>query len=273
MSMQLPTFEDPALKNAVRRVWGGQTAPQELHRRVREAAAAQAAPLQERKVAAPRQVEPPEVAEARRRVYRGFAIAAGIVLAMGISITIMKRQTPPPGTPIQLAGELPASLVARHDECSKAPDHHAAGLPRDDFSAIAAALHGKTGHAVLSESVGQDWQFLGASPCPVNNVLSGHLLFAKGDARLSLLSLPASVLSRVAPQSPYNGEDKEHALAGFVQNDVFVCLVESGPKASSDVTQVQALRDKLRSEATVAVATGHQLKPVDFAVMLAKCLP
>jgi hypothetical protein len=279
MSTQPPPFDDPALKEAVRRAWSRQSAPQEVHRRVREALASASAEapapreaVRAGSTASMRLAEPLDVIEARRRVHRGLAVAAGIVLAVGISVTVMRNQSPPPGTPVQLAGELPASLVIRHDECAKAPDHHKLGVSRDDFTTIASELQSQTGHAVLAKPVGDGWQFIGAGPCPVNGVPSGHLVFAKGADRLSLISLPASVLSRVAPQSPYNGEDSGHVLAGFIQNDMFVCLVGSSPQGTSGLTQIQPLRDRLRTEAATAVAAGRDLKPADFAVLLAKCL-
>ncbi len=136
------TFDDGALKDAIRRAWKDDVAPPELIERVRSASSR----------------SPSGVA---RRALR-FALAAAAVVLIGLALVgyRMRGVTPPTQVAAATLPEpLASELVDRHDECCSHEDHHMPGIPRSNYAAIAAVLSRRLGWPVLAGSPGDDWSF------------------------------------------------------------------------------------------------------------------
>ena len=246
----LENFDDPALKAAVRRAWGPETAPALLRQRVSQAAHAPA--LQAYRIGW------------RTRASLGLAAAAMVLIALGIVFHPWSK-APRPGdssssTAIVLPAQLADALISRHEECCHDGDHHMPGLAVDpnDFGQVRRGLENTLGFPVLSAALPGSWQFRGGSICPViegqTRIKSGHLIFARGEQFVSLLSLPRSVLPSGASGN-YSQEVQEHPLAGFVTPSGFYCLVGSSPGGHLTLSDMCQMRDNLRGQ--VAVGADH----------------
>ena len=137
------SFNDPGLKSAVRKAWADERAPIALRRRLAEAMTGRTSG---------------GVTGSFWRVrwpLYGLAAAALVVLCVGLVFRASRagddRPTPVPA--VALNDTLAAELVARHDACCKAEDHHMPGLPQGDFAAIATAIRQRLGYPILAAAL------------------------------------------------------------------------------------------------------------------------
>lgn len=235
-SKEPETFEDAELKAAIRRAWRGDSAPPELIERIRIAAAESGS--------APNRF----VGPLRPGGWR-MAMAIAAVMLLGICLVGYRMSRVAPSAPA-VAAVLPESLaselVATHDMCCGAPDHHMPGLPRKDFDLIASVLTRRLGWPVLAGSLGDDWTFKGASICPVGPNHSAHLVFKHDNANVSIFSLPASVLSGQAENVSYEQVEAGHPIASFTEHGGLFCVVGSSSDGSLTLGAVSAIRQELR---------------------------
>lgn len=253
------SFDDPGLKAAIRRVWGQERAPSALRGRLLVAggeAVVQEAPAS-------------RASWRLRRRTLGLAMAAMVLLAIGIGFQFWRNTHDTHGAS---ASVLPASLanelVARHDDCCAAKDHHMPGLSRDNFTFIGQQLHQKLGFPILAARLPGPWDFHGASICPVGNTPSGHLVFEKtgkqgGAEFVSVFSLPRGFVDDHCPSGDSAQIDNQHPMAAFVTLAGFYCVVGSSTDGSLSLDQVRALRDQLRPD--VAQAESSQNSRVTLA--------
>jgi hypothetical protein len=234
---ELHSFEDAALKDAIRRAWKDETAPPELIQRIRNASA----------------VNRPAIG---RRILR-FSLAAAAMILIGLAVIGYRTRGVPP-SPVSLATSLPAplasDLVERHDECCSHPDHHMPGLPRSDFAAIAQVLEARLGWPVLAKPLGGDWTFYGASICPVGSHDSAHLVFKRGAEDVSIFSLPVTMIADGKNNATYDQIHWGHPIASFISNGGLFCIVCSSPNGSLTLDNAKAMRNQLRTEAQTADA-------------------
>jgi hypothetical protein len=245
MESEAENFSDPALKSAVQKAWSGERAPEALRQRIAGATSGSS-------------IEAPQVGFWRGRLpLYGLAAAALVLLCVGLVFRASRsgrdRSTPTPA--VALNDTLAAELVARHDACCKAEDHHMPGLPQGDFAAIAAAIRQRLGYPILSVALPDGWQFHGAAICPVGNTDSGHLLFQRdGNQFVSIFSLPASFAAQLPASSEFDRASSDHPMAGFATAHGFYCVLGSSPDGSVTIDQVRALRDRLRTDVAIASA-------------------
>jgi hypothetical protein len=161
---------------------------------------------------------------------------------------------------------LAGALVRTHDRCFRAhpTDHHLfTAAPKDNFPAIAQAMSARLHLPVIATSVGDDWNFLGASICRVGDSKSAHLLYAHDGAAVSVFSLPASVaISGCPDHQNCEAAVGGHPMAGFVENGGFFCVVgSSGAKSRLDAREVKSMRDRLHGQMIAAAANqrAHEL--------------
>lgn len=238
---QSDNFDDPALKSAIRRVWGKETAPPLLAQRIR--AAAQSGPR----------------GWMLRPIPRSWlvGVAAAAVIVVGIGIYYSQRPAPSPngGGIVTPANELQATLadqlVDRHEKCCAVSDHHMPGFSHDDFPLMGKQLTTVLGFPVLAVDLKGNWNFHGASICPVGptQIRSGHLVFERGDRTfVSIFSLPKNYDScRTAPFEMQQ-IDAKHPMAGFLTASAFYCIVGSSKDGSLTLDDVRSIRDQLRSD-------------------------
>ena len=233
-------FDDPILKAAVRRAWAGETAPPALRRRV------QALLADERRV-----IRPSPSVWRQKLAALGMAAAAAIIV--GVGIISLQRATPnQPIAAASLPTALGEQLVRSHDACTRLhpDDHHLLeAVPKDNFKAIAKEMAAELNHPVAAAPMGHDWDFRGAAVCPVGPAKAAHLLYRRGDAFVSVYSLPASAFPTCPNHENCDAALNGHPVAGFVEAGGFYCVVaSSGGATPVDLQQVRAMRDQLRAD-------------------------
>ena len=235
-------FDDPHLKDAVRRCWACDCAPKALQNQVAKMLA-----------------ESTDWGKSSHRpmgklswVIWPVALAASVVLAVGIA----RRVGNHPAI-IDLPAALPVSLetelIQRHDYCSKLPNHQHLKVPKDDDNAIARAMQGRLNNRAVLVFHPQNpaWEFRGASVCPVGTTPSGHLVFVKGHDSLSIFSLPKSLVPNAADGNEFNQTMDHHYIAGFVKDGALFCAVSTAPIS---MDEIKAMESKVQT--TVARLTA-----------------
>jgi hypothetical protein len=272
MTSDPPSFDDPALKSAVKRAWGNEAAPAELRNRIEQALRQDA--IQANGDGGP--TAAPDVIRVAPSFWRRtlmLSLAAAVLAGLGLfAIQLNKRNAPVPIASIPVAdmpADLGAKLVGVHGYCRTVAvgDHHfLKSAPKGDFKAIARALESKLNHPVIAAPVGNDWDFRGGTICPVGMTRSAHLVFARGDSFVSIFSLPASAFSASSDAQRFDATLNDHPMAGFANDGALVCVVgSSGKETSLDLSQVKAIRDQLHSDASALAAISN--------LRLAKALP
>ena len=243
-------FDDPGLKSAIHRAWGAEQAPQRLRARIG------------RLVATAGSVEDlPAPASAwdrlQGRVY-GMTAAAVILLCVGLLILYYQgtfdrtllRGIAMSAQPISLPSktEMPLSLaqsmVATHNSCGKLHDHRLVpDLAADTYPALSLKLTADLGFPVIARGIGADWKFKGACECTVEALRGSHLLFARGDERVSVFSLPSSCMMGVPPGAHFDGTAQGHPVAGFSRGGAVYAVVGSSPNATVTPAVVMSIRD------------------------------
>jgi hypothetical protein len=231
-------FDDPSLKAAVGRVWGTDAAPDSLRSKIETLLNEHTAFTQA-----------PVTAHRAGGRWRGFAIAASILLAAGIVTAL-----PWGGTIAAAEAPLPRDvvfdMVKTHDRCCHARDHHLLrGVGRNDFLAIGLKLSGDLHVPVLSTPL-EHWEFAGAGGCAVWGHESAHLLYRQGSQTLSVFSIPAADFEMAGKDGDYNGASGTHQLAAFVKNGGLYCVVINSPHGGISAVQTRGLRDQLRDSFT-----------------------
>jgi hypothetical protein len=244
MPEEFSSFNDPALRAAVRRVWADERAPIELRQRISALVPRQANALNLR-----RQVEPFSM-RLRSALY-GLAAAAVFVFAVGIVFNDWTGGSRGPNRApraIALPSSSADALFASHDTWTKAPGHRIPGSLSGDLAHIGQDLHKRLGFPVLAADL-PGWKFDGALVGQVGNVKSAQLFFdTNGKQFVSVFSLPASFVQGVAPGCDYCQANDKHAMAGFVTPNAFYCVVGSSSDATMTLDSVRNLRDQLRPQ-------------------------
>ena len=273
----IPSFEDPALKAAVHRVWGRERAPAEVSRRIAGIVSNKSIKLAspEESAADPSPAIRPVEPVAWQTNWPGLAAAAAIMLALGTVVYVLSRGDSGPQQRLA-AAPLPATvvnaLVATHDACAGLHDHHhMKEAPRGDYAAIAGQLASRLGHPVLAAPIGGDaWTFRGAAVCPVGSTPAAHLVFAheRPDEHISIFSMPQSAATgtlvrptmswRCGAVGPcYESTVAGHPVVGFTGNGAFYCLVGSSERGSLTVDELRSICDRLRRDMTRVAAPNR----------------
>jgi hypothetical protein len=258
MSSEISTFEDPELKAAVRRAWGSEVAPADLRRRVRQVLLSVTTPVAADVIRVPASTWRRAIAwSAAAAVLLAIAVFA-IVSRPGTSGTQQVAQVTPPGS---LPSDLSAQLVHCHDKCSHlAPhDHHFfTAAPKDDFNAIAKGMTADLHYQVVAKPIGSEWDFRGAAECTVGSTKSAHLLYARGDAFVSVFSLPASRHPACKAHYTCDATIQSHPMAGFSEDGAFYCVVASTAGATQvDLQQIKSIRDRLQADVKAEIAASR----------------
>jgi len=257
-------FEDPKLQAAVRRAWGGETAPAALRQRVQAMLASE-----------------PGVPAPRRFVLwnplAGVAAAAVVLIAVGIAAHLFFGKgnvssnpvAPPPPTAVAEAPIPPenaAQLIATHDGCCARhlPNHHLIPSTDDDMTKIADFMRRQLKVPVLAVNL-EGWNFDGAGPCPVGGHETCHLLYQRGPDTLSLFTVPLRNL-QIRSDGNYASTFNGHVLAAFVRNGACYCLVGAGPGNSMTLADVKSIRNDLEAHFAPPVASGKASPRASVAV-------
>ncbi|MEO6435604.1 MAG: hypothetical protein ABIP55_07560 [Tepidisphaeraceae bacterium] len=246
--MEDPTeFDDPAFRAAVRRAAGAETAPARLRRRVSAAMTAAAAAAAGASTAASTGaiVTPPtgRAGWLGPAPLKTLAIAAVTLVAVGFAVLqIMSYfglepgagSSPAPRGPVAFPQTFAAAVIMVHDNCAKLPDHHV--IPGVDPAALREPLSKLEGIPVFATSLGDSWQFRGASLCQVEGAKAAHLLFARGGEMVSIFSLPAPASCQ---KSSYSMFVSGHPLAGFTRDGTLYCVVGSATSGKFTLEELE----------------------------------
>jgi hypothetical protein len=252
------SFNDPALRAAVRRVWSDERAPQELRQRI----TAMCGP----RVTAGRRSE--SVSMRIRSSLYGLAAAAVFLLAVGIVFEDWSaggRQPRRAPRVIALPAAMSANLYARHDADAKTPNHQLAGISQTNFKLMGQQLQQRLNFPVLAANLpGEGWKFHGASVCSVGSIVTAHLVFdLRGKEYVSIFSMSATDLSGSAPGCDYSEISPHHLMAGFTTQIGFYCVVATSVDESITIEEIRTIRDELKPIITDAPPTpGGQLAAI-----------
>jgi hypothetical protein len=247
-------FHDPVLKDAVRRCWACECASKELRNRISGLLKNESVPDTGRMVIG----TPPSL---RRLAWVIWPMAAAAVLVISLVIFEGRNKssgsTDPGSTLVATAlpESLEAALIHTHDGCSTVVDHQGLPVPRNDDTAIADAMRDRLHQPVLMTHPNEaGWTFRGAAMCPVGGTKSGHLMFARGDERLSVFSLPKTMLPAAVEGSQFAGTFKDHCIVGFVKDGALFCAVETGPAGTISLKHLQQLSEEMKPAVAVVPA-------------------
>ena len=262
------SFEEPELKAAVRRVWGGETAPAALRERVQAmgigAASAPAADITP--VAAGQRQSWTWPLRYPRSVY-GLAAAAMMVIGFAVAYQLDQPPTRPvywgstvssathsTSNPSMPPAVLPASVAERlvdvHSRCARLPVHNAfRDIPRDDFDALRRRLENELGFPVLAGPIDGgrgDWVFRGGAICPVGQVPAAHLVFSRKGQAVSVFSLPRAAFPQANDDEVDEDRNPDHPLTVFVRPGGIHCIVGSSSDGSLSPEDLRLIGERLR---------------------------
>jgi hypothetical protein len=250
---QVQSFDDPALKAALRRALDQDRAPGDLRERIR-AMAATAAPAGEpipymRAAGAGEEA----AADAPIRMFRRgpvfkFAAAAVLVLglgSMGYQIYLANR-APTYAAQYVVPPSLYKGMTQTHDE-------RVAGsaTPADTATDLASAkgLSNTVKRPVfVAQLTSNGWTFAGGGVRDVGPHSAAQLFFTKGNASISVFSLPASAVPQAKDDVTYDTVFNGHPIAGFVHKGGLYCIVGSSTDDSLKIDEVKALLESHRGE-------------------------
>ena len=282
MTPERTRFHDPALKQAVRRAWGAETAPPELRQKIEAELAARRAAEEDDEPEPAGDVIRVAPSFWRRYPRVGLAAAAAVVLGISLAaVQVLKPRgadtagvaalsAPAPEAGSNLPAALAQHLVRSHDVCVRfhPDDHHLFdGAPKDNFKEIAARMTAQLRYPVVATAMGHDWEFRGAGLCPVGGKRVAHLMYWRDGAYVSVFSLPASAYPGTPDHHTYDGSVNDHPLAGFAASGAIYCVVASPGKGGPpvDLQQVRAIRDQLRGDVAALTARAAAVRFADAA--------
>lgn len=237
-----PNFDDPRLKAAIRQAWGHERAPAELRSRIESL-------LTQETSANPARGDAIRVAPS---FWRRTLIGIAAVLVVGVGLVAVQMSKRAGAATVTLPAELSANLVKTHDSCIRfhPTDHHLfETAPKDNYKLIAERMGAELKYPVIATAMGHDWDFHGAALCPVGNRRVAHLMYARGDAYVSVFSLPAAAFPNCPDHQCCDAAVNGHPVACFAESGAFYCVVAStGGKTPIDLPQIRAMRDQLRGD-------------------------
>jgi hypothetical protein len=259
----VPSFEDPALKAALRRNLGRESAPAALRERIGAMAAgagggsaavtgprlvsgaggAGGAPLGER-------AERPIPIRGRSPLYK-LAVAAILILGFGgLAYQVREMTKDPYDYSVAISDSLYASMVEAHRARQAAGTAAAAG---DTVASVAGAgeLQKGINRPVFVADLTKDgWTFQGGGVRNVGEHQAAQLFFTKGAAAVSVFSLPAGAASGAQEGWSYDKDFNGAPIAGFVKGNGLFCIVGGSADGSLTLDEVKRLLEAHRGEVT-----------------------
>jgi len=251
---QVQSFDDPALKAALRRALDQEGAPGDLRDRIR-ALAASSPPAAEpvpymRAARATEEATDAPIPMFRRGPVFKFAAAAVLVLglvSLGYQVYLANR---PPNYSAVAAYAIPPSL---YKGMTQTHDERVAGSanPPDTTTDLTAAkgLSNTVKRPVfIAQLTAEGWKFQGGGVRDVGPHSAAQLFFTKGNASLSVFSLPASAVPQAKDDVPYDTVFNGHPIAGVVHKGGLYCIVGSSTDDSLKLDEVKSLLESHRGE-------------------------
>ena len=243
---EFKSFNDPALRAAVRRVWSDERAPQELRQQIAALCGGAARGTSRDRW---RNHEPLSM-RIRSSLYQ-LAAAAVSLLAIGIVFADWygggrgPRRAP---RIVALPTALSNDLYSTHDTDAKAADHKLVGVSQTDFKAMGKQLQDRLNFPVLAANLpGKGWKFHGANVCKVGKTVTAHLVFDLNSKEyISVFSMPVTEVADSTRACDYSEVTTKHVMAGFTTEVGFYCVVATSVDSSITLEEVRTLRDELK---------------------------
>lgn len=234
MNESSPEFDDANLKLAVRLAASGTTADADLRSAV--------ADLIRRETQLDQQDVPLVIAKSgSRRATRWFALAAGLILAIGGTAFLMHRHHRLAEEAEYLAANRPlfdAMIRAQRDPAS----HAAVTLPVDDRDGLRKALAQRLSRPVpVPDWAGKGWRLAAASVASIANHNCAELRYENGGRKILFVSLPAAAYTGHEGEEPepYQYSVDGHPVAGFVRDGGLHCIVGDADVPLSEVVDLK----------------------------------
>ncbi|MBC8107466.1 MAG: anti-sigma factor [Anaerolineae bacterium] len=235
------TFDDPSFRSALRKQLVGETAPASLRSRI--VAALDEVDTNE---APPRATIDRPSRSLFRRPLVGLAMAASILIVIGIGTFIALRSNAPAPRPVAVLPKPFAEAMAhQHDVCSDSNDHQTPGPPKTDLRLISKKLQEELGFQPLVTMLDDGWQFAGERICPIGDVRTAHLLFKRGEQSLSIFSIPGKAVYSPQDGAQYQVTVDQHPIAGFVRGTTMYCVVGKSAKGDLTLADMKKISDDL----------------------------
>jgi hypothetical protein len=230
-----PQFDDPALRAALHRAMGSESAPSSLRRQV-----------------VARLDHEDQVLRRWRKPLSAFAAAAVILIGFSVAYMMLWRTVEHP-----IPKFIASAMVSVHDQYAANKIHTTITDP--DLRNVRKLLESQVGHPVMIASLGDGWVFVGADVTTLSNITAAHALFKRGNQTVSIFSLPASALYEGAVNDgvTYEQMEQDHPVSGVVYEGAVNCLVASATTGGLDLKQLSQLRDRLRPEMTLNLMHGN----------------
>jgi hypothetical protein len=249
----VPSFDDPALKAALRRALDSEPAPAGLRDRIHALAAEEAdrpalsytAPTPEPAPSAADTTDRPIPLFRRNPLYR-WAAAAILIIGIGALALQIWHANQPTNPGYVLQPSLFKAMIATHE--ARATDTESSP---DTAKTLAEApkLSQTINRPVLVADLTKDgWTFDGAAVRNVGKFPAVQLFFTKGNAAVSVLSLPASAAPAAVENSTYDTVFNGAPIAGFVKNGGLFCIVGTSPDGSLTIGDVKGLLERHKGE-------------------------
>jgi len=235
-----PQFDDPALRKAIGRTLGGDTAPASLHSKVRSALDHE-----------------DRITRRWRKPLYALATAAVLLIGFGVAFLLLRSNDRP------IPQFFAAAMVSAHDNYANTP----ANIKDSDLQTIRQKLVAQVGHPVLVSMIGDGWIFQGADIAKINNIPAAHLLFRRGDESISIFSIDARALydSNVPDGTGYAQIQQGHPISGFVSGGAVHCLVGSPNCDELSLKELTRIRERLRPDVKLSQISAAPL-PDTFAI-------
>jgi hypothetical protein len=256
MSSDFNQFDDPGLKASVQRAFAHERAPAELRQRIVGMLSAPEPLADHPPLKLPAQSPP----AARPFIWSFTAarLAVAALLLVGIATALLVYRNTRPTPPPSINEATLAAMVQTHDECCH-HEHRDERLPQESFAALGKAIADELNEPILSADLSKDgWSFEGAAICSVRNKRAAHMIFARGEQRLSVFSVPASTCGSVKEGSSYRGRIRDHVVVGTTRKGGVHCIVAHCPGNTIKLEEVADLLERHQGE---IVASADPVNP------------
>ena len=242
-------FDDAGLKTALQRAVTKEAAPQGLHHRVAALLAAEAAA--DAGTSSPMRISKPIARPTAGRSRWIRRVAAAIFLLIGLSylayelhdelgIGLSLRR--PAVAMITIPDAFANAMVQQHDAAVASATAKPAPPMTSDLKVIGASLQQQIGKQVAAVPLGDSWTLKSFGVTDIQGKKAAQLLFARGDATVSLLSVPVSTSYPPADGSQYRQTFQNHFISGFVNQKMIYCLIGNSPTGSLPAEELETLR-------------------------------
>ena len=257
MSDELTQFDDPALREAIRRVRGAHVARPELVDRVRERLTAELAGSEGQgagpasgAATAPAAQRPAAWLSRGWVIARRLAVAAAIVLAFGLGMRFehVRHEAEERVEYLEMNRGLFLEMIAAHTgadaDTAAARPLAVAGGPAPVRERAAAEL---ARFVPLPDLAAQGWTLQSAALRQFHAAPAASFVFTRpGDGRkVTLLSMPATVYAFARDGATYDTVVDGHPISGFIRGGGVHCVIGDRSTPQSDAT---ALRVALQQQ-------------------------